>query len=226
MSGMFGAVSSPKSQKTKKSVEWYTPRWVFERLQLEFDLDPCSPHDCETYVPAVIKYTIFDDGRSKPWFGRVWLNPPYGPETGYWMKRLIDHGCGIAMVFSRTDAEWCQEALLRASAVLFLKGRIDFVPGIENRHKESRAGAGTVMFAFGNDCVGALRRLKDLGVYFEGQRCLGDELVRDNPVVDVEASMAVRGGASCFRVVRCPTVFERSYDRSKEFDKVNQERRS
>lgn len=163
MSGMFG---ERRDAPSYKSVEWYTPAWVFDALDLTFDLDPSSPHDMETAVPAAVKYTIYDDGLKKPWFGRVWMNPPYGPDTGFWMRRMIDHGNGIALVFSRTDATWCQEALRAADAVLFLAGRIDFIPGRENQHKKSRAGAGTVMFAFGPQCARALERLGDRGIYF------------------------------------------------------------
>lgn len=166
MSGMFGA-SQPAL--THKSVEWYTPAWIFEALGLKFDLDPSSPHDVETPVPATTKYTVFDDGLKKPWFGRVWMNPPYGPSTGFWIRRMIDHGNGIALVFSRTDASWCQEAISRATAMLFIAGRIEFIPGKENSHKKGRCGAGTVMFAFGEDCAEALRRLSDRGVYLRNQ---------------------------------------------------------
>jgi DNA primase len=48
MSGMFGEARQSK----QKSVEWYTPAWVFDALGLQFDLDPASPHDFETAVPA------------------------------------------------------------------------------------------------------------------------------------------------------------------------------
>tara|TARA_Y100001949_G_scaffold174812_1_gene183116 strand:+ start:15104 stop:15712 length:609 start_codon:yes stop_codon:yes gene_type:complete len=162
MSGMFG---EKRAQAPHKSVEWYTPAWVFERLGVEFDLDPASPHDMESFVPAGRKYTVFDDGLSKEWFGRCWLNPPYGPDTGFWIRRMISHGNGIALVFSRTDATWCQEAMKAADAMLFVQGRIDFVPGIENQHKRSRAGAGTVMFAYGIDNADALARMADQGVF-------------------------------------------------------------
>lgn len=161
MSGMIGArETTPK----RKSVEWYTPAWIFERLELQFDLDPSSPHDYETPVPAKTKYTVFDNGLAKPWQGRVWMNPPYGPDTGFWMRRLIDHGDGIALVFSRTDAAWFQQAIAAADASLLISGRIEFIPGHENSHKKSRSGAGSAMFAFGNDCAGALSKLADLGV--------------------------------------------------------------
>ncbi len=150
-----------------KSVEWYTPEWIFNALGLTFDLDPSSPHDMETAVPATTKYTVFDDGLSKEWFGRVWLNPPYSKWTKYWMRRMSAHRNGIALCFSRTDAEWFHETVSTADAVLFLKGRIEFVPGHENKHKKSRAGAGTVMFAWGAESVAALSKLSDRGYFVE-----------------------------------------------------------
>lgn len=162
MSGMIGLV--PLAPK-RKSVEWYTPAWIFEALGIQFDLDPASPHDMETFVPATTKYTLFDNGLTKPWFGRVWMNPPYGPDTGQWMARMTDHGNGIALVFSRTDTSWCQEAMRESTAMLFMSSRIEFVLGKENLHKKSRCGAGTVLFAFGEECAESLRRLADRGVY-------------------------------------------------------------
>ena len=119
----------------------------------------------ESAVPANTKYTVFDDGLKQPWFGRVWMNPPYGRETPLWIQRFIDHGNGIALVFSRTDASWCQSAMKACTSMLFLAGRIDFVPGKENQHKKSRSGAGTVMFAFGEENAIALQRLSDRGIY-------------------------------------------------------------
>ena len=161
MSGIFG---TEVERSPIKSVEWYTPQWIFDQMGIEFDLDPASPFDADTHVPAGTKFTVFDDGLSKPWHGRVWLNPPYGKETPQWINRMIHHGDGIALVFSRTDAAWCQAAMRSATAMLFLSGRIDFVPGRENRHKKSRSGAGTVMFAWGVECVEAITRLSGHGI--------------------------------------------------------------
>ncbi|MBN9356206.1 MAG: adenine methyltransferase [Herbaspirillum huttiense] len=150
--------------RTAKSVEWYTPAWVFQRLDIEFDLDPSSPHDMTLdWIPATKRYTVFDDGLSKPWYGRVWLNPPYSKWTQQWMRRMTAHANGIALVFSRTDAAWFQEAIASADAVLFVAGRIEFVPGHENKHKKSRSGAASVFMAWGSESVTALRRLSDRG---------------------------------------------------------------
>lgn len=163
---MSGFIGAQDRSGTHKSVEWYTPEWVFDSLGMEFDLDPCSPHDHPSFVPAAERYTVFDDGLSKDWVGTVWLNPPYGPSTGFWIRRLISHGTGIALVFSRTDASWFQEAMKASDAVLFVAGRVDFVPGHENKHKRSRSGAGSAFFAFGGECASALNKLSDRGVLF------------------------------------------------------------
>lgn len=164
MSGLIGAeIARPKV----KSVEWYTPAWILDAIGLHFDLDPASPHDAESFVPATKKYTVFDDGLSKEWFGNVWLNPPYGRDTPQWMKRMIAHGNGIALVFSRTDAAWFHESIRTASAVLFVTGRIEFVPGRENAHKRSRCGAGSVLFAWGEVNVPFLARLKRYGYFID-----------------------------------------------------------
>lgn len=164
MSGFFG---ERRTHDRHKSVEWYTPKWIFEKLDLEFDIDPSSPFDFETNVPAVKKLTVFDDGLKSEWEGRVWLNPPYGKDTAAWMERMINHNNGIALVFSRTDSAWFQSALNTADAVLFISGRIQFVPGHENAHKKARSGAGSAMFAWSNDCSKALKRLASHGYFIE-----------------------------------------------------------
>lgn len=150
-----------------KSVEWYTPKWVFDELGIQFDLDPASPHDMDSHVPAVTKYTVFDDGLSQAWNGTVWMNPPYGRTTGAWIRRFIAHGDGIALVFSRTDAKWFQEMMNTCTGMIFLAGRIEFVPGLENQHKKSRCGAGTAMFSFGDRATDALKNLSDRGFFFD-----------------------------------------------------------
>lgn len=82
---------------------WLTPPAIIQALG-EFDLDPCA---ClhQPWPTAKGHYTIEDNGLLKAWAGRVWLNPPYGPETGRWLGRLAEHGNGIALVFARTETQ-------------------------------------------------------------------------------------------------------------------------
>ena len=58
-----------------KTVEWYTPKWIFDRLGIQFDLDPCQPVGGIDWIPANKYYTIEDDGLKQDWSGNVWLNP-------------------------------------------------------------------------------------------------------------------------------------------------------
>lgn len=57
------------------SVDWYTPPWIFERMGVEFDLDPCQPIGGIPWIPTRKFYTIEDDGLTSSWLGKVWLNP-------------------------------------------------------------------------------------------------------------------------------------------------------
>ena len=65
----------------KTSDDYYSPKWIFEALQLEFDTDPAQPIGGVSWIPVKKYYTIIDDGLSQPWDGRVWMNPPYSQTT-------------------------------------------------------------------------------------------------------------------------------------------------
>jgi hypothetical protein len=153
-----------------KSVEWLTPLFIFEALGLTFDLDPCAGESGDQ-VPARVRYTARDDGLSKDWSGTVWLNPPYGPHTPRWLRRLVKHGDGIALVFARTDTAWFHRAAPRADLLCFTR-RIAFEPGPERLGQQptifpgaaplprgyAAAGAGSVLLAYGERCADALMR--------------------------------------------------------------------
>ena len=156
-----------------KSVEWYTPKWIFDELGTSFDLDPSSPHDHETFVPAKKKYTVFDDGLKKPWFGRVWLNPPYGKGIDLWMAKIIAHGDGIALVPNSTDSRWGQDAMSSASAILFNKGRINFISNVKNMKNGNNYPS--MFLAFGSECADILERLRHRGIYIRNQHQVSKE---------------------------------------------------
>lgn len=145
-----------------KNVEWYTPPEIFERLGLNFDLDPCHPESPLPWVPAHTTYNIKDDGLSKPWHGRVWLNPPYGKHTIEWLAKMNRHRHGVALVFARTDCQWFHSYVAKADAVLFLKGRVKFVDGF-GVSGGSGAGSGSMLVAWGEDCVDALAKMTEYG---------------------------------------------------------------
>lgn len=105
--------------------EWLTPPEILTALG-SFDLDPCSPVK-RPWDTAKKHFTTNENGLTQNWAGRVWLNPPYGSETGKWLERLVNHGNGIALIFARTETEmfrrWVWE---RADSLFFFYGRLYF----------------------------------------------------------------------------------------------------
>jgi hypothetical protein len=106
--------------------EWYTPPELFETLGLTFDLDPAAPPGGVPWVPASRFYSRLDDGLRQPWYGRVWLNPPYGRGITSWLDRMAGHGDGLVLTFARTDARWFHRASTQATAICFVAGRVRF----------------------------------------------------------------------------------------------------
>lgn len=149
-----------------ESKEWYTPRFIFEGLNIEFDLDPCSAgKDVVPWIPVKNHYTILDDGLILPWSGNVWMNPPYGSDTPKWMNRLSKHGHGIALVFSRCDTQWFFDYAKTADAICFIKNRVNFI-NAESADLYAKklfrpkggCGAGSMLIAYGKDNAEALKK--------------------------------------------------------------------
>lgn len=134
--------------------EWLTPPEILKALG-SFDLDPCAPLN-RPWDTAAKHHTIEDDGLAQTWEGRVWLNPPYGPQTWKWLERLAAHGDGIALTFARTETEGFFRTAWRADALLFFKGRLYFHHATGQR-ASGNAGGPSVLLAFGERNVQALR---------------------------------------------------------------------
>jgi hypothetical protein len=134
--------------------EWLTPPEIVKALG-PFDLDPCAPV-VRPWPTATDHYTIMDSGLLKPWRGLVWLNPPYGNETIRWMRRMKEHGNGIALIFARTETQTFFECIWGvAHACLWIRGRLTFYNVDGSRPKYS-GGAPSVLVAYGQSAAGRL----------------------------------------------------------------------
>lgn len=161
-----GIHSKPNNGLTN---EWITPPAIIEALG-EFDLDPCA-HPQQFYQTARRMVCLPTDGLEAEWRGRVWLNPPYGQQLKAWIKRLTEHGDGIALVPARTEVEsWFWPYIWEAAdAVLFLRGRLYFHR--PDGSLAGNAGHGSVLAAYGTRNVDAL---SSSGI--KGRLVMGDAL--------------------------------------------------
>jgi hypothetical protein len=147
------SLSGHQSAKMKND-EWLTPPEIVRALG-EFDLDPCAPVN-RPWNTAECHFSIEDDGLSKPWNGRVWMNPPFGREAVKWMRRLRDHGNGIALIPARTETAMFYEAVWGlAAGVLFIKGRPHF-HYVDGRRADFNSGAPICLVAYGAGNLDAL----------------------------------------------------------------------
>ena len=134
--------------KTVGKEEWLTPKHVLDALG-EFDTDPCAAQVRPWSIGTKYNFTIFENGLIRPWFGRVWLNPPYGSQLPRWLSRMAKHdGGGIALVFARTETSsffpWVWD---HAHGFLFLRGRLTFCDNTGKLGKMS-AGAPSMLISY------------------------------------------------------------------------------
>jgi hypothetical protein len=101
---------------TSAGDEFFTPKFIFDALSIEFDLDVSSPVDLITNVPAKHRFTSEQDGLAQKWFGNVWMNPPYSNPTP-WVDKFIEHAQGIALL-PFTKGKWWFKMWNTCSAIL------------------------------------------------------------------------------------------------------------
>lgn len=151
-----------------KSNEWYTPKYVFDAMEIIFDLDVASPID-QTFINVPCGAFIDDNSLSKEWFGTVWMNPPFGNQKDkfLWIQKFISHGNGIALMPDRTSAPWWQFFAKNVDAILFIDGKIKFIK--PDGSKGESPGNGTTLFAIGKKGIKGLKNAErnGLGIYYK-----------------------------------------------------------
>lgn len=129
--------------------DWLTPPDILSAIG-HFDLDPCCP-EVMPWKTADRMIQLPESGLLADWRGRVFCNPPYGPQTGEWLERLAHHGDGIALIFARTEtAMFFKHVWNKAHAILFLEGRLHFYRPDGQRAKHNSGGP-SCLVAYGHD---------------------------------------------------------------------------
>jgi len=138
--------------------EWFTPGKYIELARealKEIDLDPASHPLAQETVKAKQFFTKDDDGLSKEWHGRIWLNPPYAyPIMPQFIDKLLEEleagrtKAAILLTHNYSDTEWFQKAAAKAAMLCFPRGRIRFVHG--DRGEVASPTQGQTFFYFGS----------------------------------------------------------------------------
>ena len=161
--------ASESSQLVQQSLsnEHYTPAKYLDAAREVLggiDLDPASCLKANQIVRADRYYTAKDDGLRQPWTGRVWLNPPYGGESGVFVAKLVDEylagnvTAAIILVNAHcTDTAWFQP--LFDGVLCFTNHRINFY-GDDDR---SGSTHGSVFAYFGDNKQSFSERFREFG---------------------------------------------------------------
>jgi phage N-6-adenine-methyltransferase len=116
---------------TSETPEWSTPKELFDDLDREFgpfDLDPCATPEnakCEDYIDASL------DGLAQRWYGRVFMNPPYGRQIVRWVRKAWEESQSghchlvVCLLPARTDTAWFHDYCARGE-IRYLRGRLHF----------------------------------------------------------------------------------------------------
>ena len=102
------------------STSWYTPPYIVKLVKQVFSqgiigLDPCSSTEAQQYVQAGKFLTCTDQGLHADWFGRVYVNPPFGAQGNCSMQ---------AQFFNKALLEYHANRALEA--VVLLKAAIGY----------------------------------------------------------------------------------------------------
>ena len=149
------------------SDNWVTPEVIINAViqtMGAIELDPCSPSDSGP-VPAKTHFTKETDGLNQEWFGRVYMNPPYGRNIRLWVEKAISEyesrqvSEAILLLPARTDTKWFQ--LLGQYPWCAVKGRLKF------SDHENSAPFPSAVFYLGKNYVEFIESFSPLGIIWE-----------------------------------------------------------
>ncbi len=148
----------------ERNDRWLTPLHIIRDLG-RFDLDPCGAPN-QPSADQIYLLENGDDGLRDPWFGRVWLNPPYGDANlKLWLDRLLRHvengGTGTALLPVATGTKnWMDRIWPNADAIHFWRHRINFLRRDGQADTTMVSPTASAIVAFGDLDAEALTRVE------------------------------------------------------------------
>jgi hypothetical protein len=108
--------------------EQYTPKWVFDALNVTFDMDVATSHSPYVVVPTKQKFTIEDSSLDKQWQGLVWMNPPYSGVTP-WVDKWLQHNNGFCLVPLASQGKWVNKLWDSNAQLVYMPPNMKFIGG-------------------------------------------------------------------------------------------------
>lgn len=156
--------------QTSGGVEYYTPLPIIEaaRRTLGFiDLDPASSPIANARVKAGAFFSEADDGLSVNWFGRVWMNHPFGRvQNPKWIAKIEQEfksgrvSAACCITYACTSEKWFQPLLRRPQC--FISPRINYL--LPDGSTLRGVTKGSVVTYYGYDVARFEREFESFGV--------------------------------------------------------------
>jgi hypothetical protein len=142
-------------QEQKTSDDHYTPKWLFDKMDVSFDMDVASPPEGIPYIKAKRYLSQKENGLVTEWAGFIWCNPPYS-NVEPWVKKMKKHRNGI-MLLPMVKSFWRLEVWNDADGICEPDGvdRIKFI----HKGKEKEIMFPTFLAGWGNNALVALQRI-------------------------------------------------------------------
>jgi len=183
-----GSGANPYAMGNGGGDEWFTPIKYLEMAREVlggFDTCPASSAFAQRrfdFGPQCRHYTRADNGLTKRWRGRVWLNPPFskGLPAAFIDKLVAEYDSGhvsAAMLLTNTFSSngWFQKAGHAATALCLMRERIEF-----EREGGDTPGTqiyGQTFFYFGDDAGPFMERFRSHGVCLLNPNARSDRTV-------------------------------------------------
>ena len=136
--------------------DYYTPKWLFEAMGLEFDIDVAAPVHGIPWIPAKRWFSQAEDGLAQDWAGKlVWMNPPFS-NAKPWVSKFIENKNGLALVVA-SKSKWFAQLWDACDAVMPMPPLVAFVRPDGSKKEISFQ---TFLFAIGTPSVEAINRIK------------------------------------------------------------------
>ena len=136
------------------SDDYYTPKWIFDKLQITFDIDVAAPIGGCHWIPAKHHFNQETNGLTSPWYGNVFMNPPFSKPQP-WVDKFMQHANGIA-VLPMAKSKWFDQIWAHQNAIVVLPWNHKYV---DPKGSNGSIYMASILVAYGQQNITALQNI-------------------------------------------------------------------